>query len=72
MVEDLSSGLTNTIGSITEPSAGDGNKFLGNGNGNGNGNGQGNGVSLSPPYPLLLSFPPHTILYRTVLLTYPT
>lgn len=46
MVKDIVSGLTNTVGSITNPSAGDGNKFLGNGNGNGNGNGQGNGVRI--------------------------
>ncbi|KAF3008421.1 Extracellular matrix protein fras1 [Curvularia kusanoi] len=35
-------GLTALLGSITNPSAGDGNKFLGNGAGSGNNNGQGN------------------------------
>jgi hypothetical protein len=33
------SGITNTIGSITSPSAGSGNRFLGNGNGNGQNSG---------------------------------
>ncbi|KAH3944924.1 hypothetical protein HBI56_152910 [Parastagonospora nodorum] len=41
------SGITNTIGSITNPTAGSGNSFKdianGNGNGNGNGNSAGNG-----------------------------
>ena len=35
------SGLTNTIGSITNPSAGSGNRFLGNGNANGQNSGNG-------------------------------
>ncbi|KAJ4331991.1 hypothetical protein N0V87_008731 [Didymella glomerata] len=35
-------GITNTIGSITNPSAGSGNRFLGNGNDNGSGSGNGN------------------------------
>lgn len=41
-------GIDSTVASVTHPSAGDDNKFLGNGNGDGNGNGQGNGVSLPP------------------------
>ena len=36
------SGITNTLGSITNPTAGSGNTFEGNGDGNGNGNGNGN------------------------------
>lgn len=35
-------GITGILGSITEPSAGDGNKIIGNGQNNGNGNGNGN------------------------------
>jgi hypothetical protein len=38
-VTELTDGLTNTVGSITNPEAGNGNSFLGNGNGNGKGNG---------------------------------
>ncbi|KAJ4363586.1 hypothetical protein N0V83_009882 [Neocucurbitaria cava] len=40
---DMLESIDSTVGSVTHPSAGDENKFLGNGNGNGNGNGQGNG-----------------------------
>lgn len=42
----LGDGLTNTIGSITNPTAGSGNKLIGNGNGNGNGNSAGSGNTV--------------------------
>jgi hypothetical protein len=46
------SGITNTIGSVTNPTAGSGNSFqdIANGNGNGNGNGNSAGVRSYPPY----------------------
>jgi hypothetical protein len=39
--------ITNTIGSVTEPTVGSGNSFPGNGNGNGSGNGNGNTAGVS-------------------------
>jgi hypothetical protein len=44
--EDMLSGITNTIGSVTHPTAGSDNTFkdIANGNGNGNGNGNSAGV----------------------------
>jgi hypothetical protein len=46
---DLLSGLTNTIGSVTNPTAGSGNTFEGIANGNGNGNGNGNSAGVRSP-----------------------
>ncbi|KAF2030703.1 hypothetical protein EK21DRAFT_100199 [Setomelanomma holmii] len=40
--EGMLSGVTNTVGSVTDPTAGSGNTFEGNGNDNGNDNGNGN------------------------------
>ncbi|KAJ4305271.1 hypothetical protein N0V90_000802 [Kalmusia sp. IMI 367209] len=42
VVEELEPSLSGVVGSVTKPSAGDGNTITGNGNGNGNGNGSGN------------------------------
>jgi hypothetical protein len=49
---DMLSGVTNTIGSVTNPTAGSGNTFkdIANGNGNGNGNGNSAGVRSYPPH----------------------
>jgi hypothetical protein len=44
-------GITNTIGSVTNPTAGSGNSFEGIANGNGNGNGNGNSAGVCyPPF----------------------
>jgi hypothetical protein len=44
--DDPLSEIVNTIGSVTNPTAGSGNKFLGNLDGNGNKNGNGNSAGV--------------------------
>jgi hypothetical protein len=45
------SDVENTVGSVTNPTAGSGNAFKDIGNENGNGNGNGNSAGVSDPEP---------------------
>jgi hypothetical protein len=61
---DIVRDVMNTIGSVTNPTAGSGNEFTDNLNGNGNGNGNGNEAGVRPPFPVFTSITSLVVEFR--------